>query len=602
MSNTFDKALLNSILIEFQKGDKKHAYTKLKEYINTYTKDSLAIYNYAYISQHFNLTDIAIENYIKVTNLDKSNWQSRFNLYIIYIEQKKFKDALKLIDEVLSLKIDYQPALRDKALVLFYLNKQDVALNLILKSLKLNSQDYIAINTLGLIYKALKEFKKANECFLKAINIQPKYFPSYNNLGYCLQQLHDRDGALKNFIKAYKLNPNFAESINNIANIYSETGNYDKAIDYYKKALNLNSDIAQIYLNIAIAFFYKRDYSNAETYFKKSKEINPHDDKLNKNLSLFLLYKQNYKEAWKVADGRLSLQDFVFPNNYMHGIKKKLWRGEKIKKYSKVLVIKEQGVGDEILYSTIYKDLIKSFPNCKIETEARLVSLFKRSFKNDVIVPYLFYSKSKKELEKFDKVIFAGSLGRLFRNSIKDFPKKCSLEVDKDKLKKLNSIMNNYGRGLKIGIAWKSKRKLLGVDKSINLDQLKPIFELPNTVFFNLQYGETKNEIENFNKNHHIDIISLPEIDLYNDFESIGALLKNLDLFVSVSNSTVHLAGALNVPTMLIKPKDHVLLHYWNQPSNFTPWYPSIELYEYKKNWIATIADIKKQIMKNYFK
>ena len=77
--------------------------------------------------------------------------------------------------------------------------------------------------------------------------------------------------------------------------------------------------------------------------------------------------------------------------------------------------------------------------------------------------------------------------------------------------------MNNYGRGLKIGIAWKSKRKLLGVDKSINLDQLKPIFELPNTVFFNLQYGETKNEIENFNKNHHIDIISLPEIDLYND-------------------------------------------------------------------------------------
>ena len=63
MSNTFDKALLNSILIEFQKGDKKHAYTKLKEYINTYTKDSLAIYNYAYISQHFNLTDIAIENF-----------------------------------------------------------------------------------------------------------------------------------------------------------------------------------------------------------------------------------------------------------------------------------------------------------------------------------------------------------------------------------------------------------------------------------------------------------------------------------------------------------------------------------------------------------
>ena len=62
-------------------------------------------------------------------------------------------------------------------------------------------------------------------------------------------------------------------------------------------------------------------------------------------------------------------------------------------------------------------------------------------------------------------------------------------------------------------------------------------------------------------------------------------MLKNLDLFVSVSNSTAHLAGALGVKTLLIKPFNHATYHYWNQPSLKTPWYHSVELID-KKNFL----------------
>ena len=47
----------------------------------------------------------------------------------------------------------------------------------------------------------------------------------------------------------------------------------------------------------------------------------------------------------------------------------------------------------------------------------------------------------------------------------------------------------------------------------------------------------------------------ISDLDLYNDIESCMGLLKNLDLFISVSNSTAHIAGALGVKTLLIKPK-----------------------------------------------
>ena len=66
--------------------------------------------------------------------------------------------------------------------------------------------------------------------------------------------------------------------------------------------------------------------------------------------------------------------------------------------------------------------------------------------------------------------------------------------------------------------------------------------------------------------------------NLFNDLDSVAALLKNLDLFITVSNSTAHLAGSLGVKTLLIKPPNHCAFHYWNQPKDNTPWYNSIKI------------------------
>ena len=65
----------------------------------------------------------------------------------------------------------------------------------------------------------------------------------------------------------------------------------------------------------------------------------------------------------------------------------------------KLIIHGEQGIGDEILYSTMYSEALKFFPNCKIETEERLLSLFKRSYHNDKIVPFYSISNNKKEIE-----------------------------------------------------------------------------------------------------------------------------------------------------------------------------------------------------------
>ena len=228
MSDEYNSLVVNNCIKEFQTGNKIKAFNNLKNYINNNPKDSKAIYNFALMAEEVDKIEIAIKNYLIVNKIDKNNWRSRFNLYLIYIKQKDYQKALILINSVLKIKPRYQPALRDKALVYYYQNKPDEGKKTVEESIELNDKDYIAYNILGLNLGSLKMYKEAKNIFIKAIKINPQYFASYNNLGNCLNYLKDQNSALKNFEKALKLKPDFHEAINNIANIYSVTGKYSK--------------------------------------------------------------------------------------------------------------------------------------------------------------------------------------------------------------------------------------------------------------------------------------------------------------------------------------------------------------------------------------
>ena len=110
--------------------------------------------------------------------------------------------------------------------------------------------------------------------------------------------------------------------------------------------------------------------------------------------------------------------------NFLYNdIKDKIWKDQKLINKN-ILLVREQGVGDEILYSSMYEELTKI--NCKliIETDPRLIKIFKRSINFKNFIPENKVSQNKSKLKKIDLIMFAGSLGRIFRNKINDFPKK----------------------------------------------------------------------------------------------------------------------------------------------------------------------------------
>ena len=129
----------------------------------------------------------------------------------------------------------------------------------------------------------------------------------------------------------------------------------------------------------------------------------------------------------------------------------------------------------------------------------------------------------------------------------------------------------NKAQGLKIGISWKSFKNRYSSEKSLSLEDFDNIFNISNSIIFNLQYGEVKEEIKNFTKKQNYKLITLDNLDLFNNFSGLANLLKSLDIFVTVSNSTAHLSSALGVRTILIKPANHASFHYWDYEDGKTP-------------------------------
>ena len=586
---------LNAILKDYSEGNKESAYKKFRKIYLQNNKNIKLRFNLAVMQQELGLLDEAEKNYISLIKNDP-NVKYKINLYNLYITKRLFQNALDLINEIQTQNLNLSKVNQDKVYILYLIKNYEDCIIESYKILEVENNNIFILNTLGLCYFHKQNYEKANQTFCQALSLDNNNIEVLNSLGRLCHELRNSKDAELYFNKAYKLNPQTFETLNNIAGFYLEEGEYIKAINFYKQAEALKPKNPVLLNNIAKAYICIDELNYAEEYNRKAIIIDQNNDELKKTLSLILLKKYDFKNAWLYFDGRLGLSDFRSKNSTIDLVKNKIPK-KTINKNSKILVLREQGVGDEILYGTMYEDLLKEFSDVTIECDERLLSLFKNSFKKDgsKFVKLGIYSSDPNKVKNFDYIMYAGSLGRFFRGDIKLFPENSYIKsLDNYVDIELENILKK-SNGIKIGISWKSFKNRYSREKSLSLDDFIDIFELKKSTFFNLQYGDVKDELDQFIKKKKFTIISLRDLDIFNNLTGLANLLSKLDIFITVSNSTAHLAGALGVKTLLIKPDNHASFHYWNYTNGNTPWYKSIKIISKK--------DLKdKELIKKFFK
>ena len=115
-----------------------------------------------------------------------------------------------------------------------------------------------------------------------------------------------------------------------------------------------------------------------------------------------------------------------------------------------------------------------------------------------------------------------------------------------------------------------------GFQKSVELLQWEPILRMPGAAFVNLQYGDTDAEISFVKEKLGVTIHTDPMVDRFNDIESLAALIESLDLVITISNVTAHIAASLGKDCLVLVRRSP--FWYWLNSGDRAALYNSVRV------------------------
>ena len=264
----------------------------------------------------------------------------------------------------------------------------------------------------------------------------------------------------------------------------------------------------------------------------------------------------------------------------------------------KVIVYSEQGLGDEICFSSMIPDVSK---DCDVvfECDLRLANLFERSFPN-VKVYGTRYQKHVLWDERdrlVDASIASGELGRFYRRKDEDFPKKPFLKACPYRKKMWRALFDSKKKPV-IGIAWKGGTPRTNSKfRELTLEQLDPILKAVDAHWVSLEYKNAFDEVSEAKK-RGIDIEQYPFATLTPDYDDTAALVDECDLVICMQTAVAHLAGGLGKDCWVLVPK--TTGWRYGEEGDSCIWYPSLKLIRENQGWEKPMNKIIKMLNDRY--
>lgn len=387
-------------------------------------------------------------------------------------------------------------------------------------------------------------------------------------------------------------------------NQLAEQDRFEQALDCFQEAVAVSPSFAEAHSNLGLALQFLGRIDESRAALQRSLALAPDAPATHINLATSRFLKGQLGRAWHEYEWRWKCDRFGKPPAAAVRLAP-AWDGSSLAGRT-ILVYGEQGVGDEIMFASCLPEIIDEAAQCIVACEPRLVPLFGRSFPKARVVSLaeLCHSECKLDLGHVDVQIAAGSAPRLLRASLDRFPRQRRYLVADPHLveqarQKLQSI--GEGDGVYVGISWKGgKEEAERRRRSTTLEQWSALFDIPGLCFVSLQYGDCTDELADLKKRRAITVHDWLDVDPLDDMDRFAAQVAAVDCVISIDNSTIHLAGALGVPTLAMLSFPSASYWRWFWVGEETVWYPSLHLFRrrHPDDWEPTFREVRKRLCK----
>jgi tetratricopeptide (TPR) repeat protein len=454
-------------------------------------------------------------------------------------------------------------------------NKHELAIQEYNKVLELDNKNLKALKELGELYERLNNLTNAINCYEKILIIAPKSdIPTtaiyLNQIGICYDKLQKYETAIIYFKKILVIKNDIPDVYNNIYTCHFNLKQYKLAEINLLISLKLTGNEKTIEY---LAFLYGclKEYDKSIFYYNKLFA----NDTIKYSLSFIYLAKKNFKYGYELYENRLKDNNISPITGEIERVDIPYipyWDG--IKECNSLLVVYEQGIGDNIQYYRFIIQLSQLYPNMKITYFCKdIVSHIFKECPNITVV------KNIENIFAFNYKAYIMSLPYLIGIETITPVTENYINIDEEKVVYWSEQIKirNPENKLNVGFFYKGLLNV-HIEKKLPLESFDLLLELNINL---ICLHKTQDIVEDLKMVSFKDKIIMFDIDKDKSFVDTIAILKNIDILITIDTSIVHLAGVLNIKTLL-------LLGYISEwrwfDNNDKIWYDSVELLRMTEN------------------
>lgn len=416
---------------------------------------------------------------------------------------------------------------------------------------------------------ALDQLEAAEADLKNALSVEVTAADAHFNLGLLADKQGNTSTAEACYRKALELQPEYVEAWLQLGNLLQAPGQNSTAFDCYQQAIRIAPDNPDAHYNLGVLYKRQNDFDEARECFDRAISLRPDFTEAHWDKSFVSLMQGDYATGWKEYEWR-----FRHEMHVDRPFQQPLWDGSVIPDAT-ILVHDEQGLGDTIQFVRYLPEVRQRCGTVIFECHRGLQELIKRCDGFDRIIQR--QSLAVCPDVQFDVHIPLLSLPGVFGTTLESIPWDGPyLHVD-ELLRKQWQQRLSGDKGFRVGIAWSgSPMHTNEVHRSCPLEEFAVLASVPGVSLYSLQQGaddERSARIASV-----MGLIRLDkELDRTASFVDTAAVMKVLDLVITIDTSIAHLAGGLGVPvwTLLCAYPDW----RWLMARDDTPWYPGMRLF-----------------------
>ncbi|MGC8641928.1 MAG: tetratricopeptide repeat protein [Isosphaeraceae bacterium] len=434
---------------------------------------------------------------------------------------------------------------------------------------------------LGLIHQQRGELENAALHYERALRLAPDLAEASNNLGVVFQSQRNHESAEACFREAIRLMPDYAEAYNNLGNVLQDQGRFAEAVTAYRQALRFRPRYLEAFKHLGNALRALGRLDEAIACYDEGLRLAPDHSLLHTSRAMVLIQLGDLPGGFAEVEWRL--RDEHFPTD---GLPQPVWDGSPLEGRT-LLICAEQGLGDTLQFIRYASHAKRLGGRVIVACSQALARIVATCPDVDGVVT------DGSPLPEYSCHAPVMSLPRILGTTLETIPREVPyLCPDAALVNRWRQELKGI-KEFKVGIVWQGNPvHTRDRERSFRLASLEPVARVSGVRLFSLQKNFGLEQLD-----EAADRFVVTELgSRLHDLVDTAAVMRNLDLVVTIDSAPAHLAGAIGVPVWMVLP--FISDWRWMSDRDDTPWYPTMRLFRQRRfgDWNELFARLAHEL------